>query len=644
MFRQRTAEPFDAYTMSRVEMSHSDGDLSRICGQGVFTKLRLLPKAGTKEEKTFLNHKNRRSGFSKRKNTQLHSGYPFDLSPIDSKTDFQTHEAYMSGETSTSSSTFSFQARSQHSTGDPIAQIEFHGIPGTENAFHSLSSIDTNSEVGLDPTPKASNNSKPQPTHYMDDTPEPVQQHPRKKVSSPNLFTSHSKSLSAVEEVTSSEDYGGDFQANQSFQSTISSKESGDGDDGIASANRQNQDTQDRMINAMKDMIVQQQKNIQDLDSKNHMYRSRLVASHDRVVDLRKEQMDQKDSIIKLQFERESFEAEAIWLREELLALKNQAHSRKNDLDGQSNLETKSDSSQQSSEISTRTEGSSEIRWSRAQRYTLNRNTMDEILEEAVVAISPRIRAVQSNTVTRPTLRIITEVDDLSLTSPSSEIPEELSGVVLAQSPLVSKHTPPLVTNAQKGVYNSPKCDQDPLSTKVLIKPTTLPTPSHPLPSPPVETNLNDSDTDLRWARAQMKVINLIKEDIKSRDPLAYEKVYNGPLGERDSFSSEVSASKAPNLNLKTRVMKLRSSFEKMQIGVKEGSNKIDDRRDDTSSLRTEVGKGVEEGSCNYHDRDGIDLDRESRDVDEIVISSPLLVHYQLKGKLRVSHDGTDSI
>ena len=309
-------------------MSHSDGELSRICGQGVFTKLRLLPKAGTKEEKTFLNHENRRIGFSKRKNKQLHSGSPFDLSLIDSRTNFQPHEAYMSGETSTSSSTFSFQARSSHSAGEPIAQFEFHGVSETVNGFSSISSIDTNSEVGLDPTPKASN-SKPPPPHYMEDTLEPVQRHPRKKVASPNLFTSHSSSLSAVDEVASNEDYGGDFHANQSFQSTISSKESCDGDDVISSASRRNKDTQERMINAMKDMIVQQQKNIQDLDKKNHMYRSRLVASHDRVVDLRKEQMDQKDSIIKLQFERESFEAEAIWLREELLALKSQAHKEK---------------------------------------------------------------------------------------------------------------------------------------------------------------------------------------------------------------------------------------------------------------------------------------------------------------------------
>jgi hypothetical protein len=74
------------------------------------------------------------------------------------------------------------------------------------------------------------------------------------------------------------------------------------------------------VVLAMHDMILQQQKHLEELAVKNQMYRDRLAITKNQIL------LQSKDSIetlAKLRFERESFEAEALWLREELRILRN---------------------------------------------------------------------------------------------------------------------------------------------------------------------------------------------------------------------------------------------------------------------------------------------------------------------------------
>jgi hypothetical protein len=694
VFRKIADEPLDMYSIIRSPDSDSDGVArSNVCGHGVFTKLRLLPKGGTKEERAFLNP-NHSGRFIKRKNKQLHSGSPFDLSPLENgRRDLG--QTGMSDETSSSSSYHSFQARSHASGGERIAQFEAHNTLEIDNDINNLSSMEDSCHGGHQRTPRASNSTPKQ--HFDEYMEEPPQHQMFPRDPSPDFFTSHSSILSSVEEVALDEEYNGFMNQSFPLDSIISCKEScDDGEQNPTTVD--NQSNEERMVTAMKDMILLQQGNLQTLADKNEMYRDRLSASHERVVDLRQEQLDQKDKIIKLQFEREAFEAEAIWLREELLALKNQVKAIQNEKAG-----PKAEMNEVLPPVA-----SSEIRWTRAQQYVVNRKTFDG-LEEALEAISPRVRSETTGTAPRPALRIITDVDPMpqtvqsspekmnanasprsvrlvvtganpspetgsassALSSDTRNAPQSVRRFGAERDPLPSSdHLSPELINAAKSINS--RCGVSSLRIKTDVDLLTEPVPASParesfaspkvtaasglsprspkytetrfaniqkttfspksnqdssrttfriIPHVPQKTTVMDeSEADSRYARAQMKVLAMIKEDIKSKDPLAFEKIQNGPLGDRDSSAKVTIVSNvAKNDDIEMRVMKLHTSLVKMQLEI----------------------FSPDKGVVGNHDRNYGHQDSMSTNV--APASKPLDVHYRLTGGRKLSFDGTDN-
>jgi hypothetical protein len=113
-----------------------------------------------------------------------------------------------------------------------------------------------------------------------------------------------------------------------------------------------------------------------------------------------------------------------------------------------------------------------------------------------------------------------------------------------------------------------------------------------------------------------MKVLAMIKEDIKSKDPHAFEKIKNGPLGDRDCSAKAIMVSDvAKNDGVEMRVMKLHTSLATMQLKI--------------SSLDKGVIGNQRQVSESTH------VASESR---------PLDVHYRLAGvTTKPSYDGTDS-
>jgi len=580
----------------------NEGDLTKVCGQGVFTKLRLLPRGGTKEDNVSPTYKNRRTRFSKRKNKQLHSGSPFDLTPIDLRT---PHQTFM---TEDSSICHSFQARSIQSDGEPIAQFEvLHTIDDVSNGFISLSSMGDSSRDRRDPTPRATNSKQPNDKAKKSQHLKP-QDH---------LINSQSLIVSAFDEAPTGD--------HQSFQSTISSKESGDAIDDIAAKDKEKQE---QMVTAMKNMIIKQQHNLSTLAEKNQVYRNRLVASHDRVIDLRKEHLEQKDAISKLQFERESFEAEAIWLREELLSMKDQIQSlANNSTESQPNLESMTPNSQHRPDRATRDRASSETRWSRPQGFILDRNKDCPFVEDEVALTSPRADILAPTTI-RPNLRVITDAEP---SSPISHSPDNN----VALRPAVTQLTP---NNNESRFAKAPTKISSPTS-EASPSPSLIPRQLS-LSSPRQTASITESDADLQWARDQMKTLALIKKDIKSRDSVAAEKFQNGPTGNKEMSPRAFIVTSSPKSILQSRVMKLRATLEKMQINKKDNKIKMVENRDESNSLRTEVGLTGQEGNGNK--REILDVGVYQRA--DVVKRSELRVHYQLKGRVRMSHDGIDSI
>jgi hypothetical protein len=134
------------------------------------------------------------------------------------------------------------------------------------------------------------------------------------------------RGLYAVAEVVT-EDYIGISQRSSSQdESSISNSDNSNQSSDPSLPHRKSTGNmrKENLLVAMRDTIVQQQENLQMLAIKNQQYRDRLAASHDRVQSLRKDHLGSMDAIIKLQFERESFEAEAVWLREELKTIRNE--------------------------------------------------------------------------------------------------------------------------------------------------------------------------------------------------------------------------------------------------------------------------------------------------------------------------------
>lgn len=85
----------------------------------------------------------------------------------------------------------------------------------------------------------------------------------------------------------------------------------------------------ERMMTSMQAIIMQQEDNLQSLEEQNRLYREKLACFQDHIFSLKKEQLNQKNEIHKLNFERESFEAEAMSLKEELRTIRAELNSAK---------------------------------------------------------------------------------------------------------------------------------------------------------------------------------------------------------------------------------------------------------------------------------------------------------------------------
>jgi hypothetical protein len=75
-------------------------------------------------------------------------------------------------------------------------------------------------------------------------------------------------------------------------------------------------------LNAMRDVVHKQQETLQVMASQNHQYRRKLGAAETTHHSLQQDQTGQKSVINQLQMEKDSFEAEALFLREEMQTIR----------------------------------------------------------------------------------------------------------------------------------------------------------------------------------------------------------------------------------------------------------------------------------------------------------------------------------
>ena len=283
-----------------------------------------------------------------------------DLSPAN--TLFVAENEMSCGETSSESS---FKGSSGH--GSIIPQFSPQGVVnygGVEYEGHQYEYEDDSDEHPTDrpATPKLSNVGNTTFEHSFPSADDQFQS----EVGRP-----HGEILPSVAEVVT-EDYASISQMDS--ESTISSMDSSAGID-----------KPERVLVAMRDMILQQQENLQSLADKNKKYRERLEQSQDRILNMRKDHLDQGDVIKKLQFERESFEAEAVWLREELKTIKheltNLAQQKEQEKQKQESLAKsrsvsvldRAESPRLATSVAT-----SEVRWTRNQSFVIHRPKNEE--------------------------------------------------------------------------------------------------------------------------------------------------------------------------------------------------------------------------------------------------------------------------
>ena len=185
-----------------------------------------------------------------------------------------------------------------------------------------------------------------------------------RQVSPQNLSPMHQEEsqLGSVSEVvnvdntdlplsTSNDDFSISTKDGPSDSSSDSSLQDGQG----------HEETEIALI-AMRDTILQQQENLQELAIKNQKYRDRLAASQNRVHALCKNHLGSMDAIVRLQFERESFEAEALLLREELKKIRKEFTMLNRNRAGD-----KVTTEQLVEQLISPIKATSEIRWTRAQ-------------------------------------------------------------------------------------------------------------------------------------------------------------------------------------------------------------------------------------------------------------------------------------
>jgi hypothetical protein len=75
-------------------------------------------------------------------------------------------------------------------------------------------------------------------------------------------------------------------------------------------------------LNSMRDVVHKQQETLQAMASQNHQYRLKLGVAETTYHSLQKDQTGQKSAIDQLRMEKDSFEAEALFLREEMQTIR----------------------------------------------------------------------------------------------------------------------------------------------------------------------------------------------------------------------------------------------------------------------------------------------------------------------------------
>jgi hypothetical protein len=81
------------------------------------------------------------------------------------------------------------------------------------------------------------------------------------------------------------------------------------------------------MLKSMRDLILQQQQTLSTMGAQNHQYRLKIAAYQDHFLEMRNEGCNQREQLYRLQLERDSFETEARWFRDEIINLRQEMSS-----------------------------------------------------------------------------------------------------------------------------------------------------------------------------------------------------------------------------------------------------------------------------------------------------------------------------
>jgi hypothetical protein len=331
-----------------------------MCGTATLTKLGILPSHKKRKQHRFL-----------QKTSKQYQSIPLELTPIN--TLFVTEQEFLRGQHGTSSETGS-------SDGAPLASpdsVEFSaGIPqfdaNTAMVHQGLTEVPISPERPKSVTPRSSNKrfdfsnqefdteEETEEDDYMvfedDEEAPPLSPH------SPPLVHRENSHFHVSTEVDN--DNNGMMQTPSKDNSSISTKEDSceSSDQSPLHQDRARKEEEEKALIAMRDTILQQQENLQRLAIKNQQYRDRLAESHGRVKSLYRNHLGSVEAIVKLQFERESFEAEAVLLREELKKIRNELSMLHKDKDCDVRKGDLHFGMQMANNKAT-----SEIRWSRGQ-------------------------------------------------------------------------------------------------------------------------------------------------------------------------------------------------------------------------------------------------------------------------------------
>ncbi|KAI2506411.1 hypothetical protein MHU86_8037 [Fragilaria crotonensis] len=294
-----------------------------MCGKATLTKLGILPSHTKRKQHHFL-----------RKTAKQYQSIPIELTPIN--TLFVTEQEFLSGQQGTTS------LETGSSDSAPLASPDsidlFRGIPQlhvntamvhqdfTEKPISperptSVTKTSRNTRFDLS-KPEAATEEETDEGDYMvfeDGVEEP----PLSPHLPPPMHRENSYIFVSTE--VDNDDTNGVMLTLSKDYSSISSKETSceSSDQSTLYEDRVHEEEEMELI-AMRDTILRQQDNLQRLEIKNQQYRDRLAASHGRVLSLYKDHFESIEAILTLQFERESFEAEAVLLREQLKEVRNE--------------------------------------------------------------------------------------------------------------------------------------------------------------------------------------------------------------------------------------------------------------------------------------------------------------------------------